>query len=542
MIVVTPRRIELQLDDMDDIVKRAGTALGEEDQQKLQALLDAYVTLTDIIQDDQTTMRKLRGLFRTTEKTDKVAGEHPEPPEDPDPPASEGNARGTDTPPPLEPAQGPRPGHGRNAAAAYTGGKRIPVNHDTLKPGDVCPSCRQGKLYEQSRPAVIVHVTGGPPLGADVYEAQRLRCNPCGEVFTASLPAGVADRKYDATAGAMIALLKYGSGLPFNRLEGLQGALGVPLPASTQWDIVADAAAVVGGVFEALIDYAAGGELLHNDDTSMKILALRNVPPTEEDGIDPARTGMFTTGVVSVRDDRQVALFLTGRQHAGENLAAVLARRSRALKAPIQMSDALSRNLPKEFEVIVANCLVHGRRNFVNVFENFPEACRHVLVQLAKVYKVEASARRLKMSPAKRLDLHQRESAQVMEELRIWLAKQIDDKQVEPNSGLGKAIQYMQNHWEKLTLFLRHEGAPLDNNVCERALKKAILHRKNSLFFKTTNGARAGDIFQSLIHTVEWGGGNPFLYLTALLEHRAEVTLHPQDWLPWEYEQTLARL
>jgi transposase len=61
----------------------------------------------------------------------------------------------------------------------------------------------------------------------------------------------------------------------------------------------------------------------------------------------------------------------------------------------------------------------------------------------------------------------------------------------------------MLKHWEKLTLFLRHPGPPLDNNICERALKKAILHRKNALFYKTVNGAHVGDVFMSLIYTCE---------------------------------------
>ncbi len=74
---------------------------------------------------------------------------------------------------------------------------------------------------------------------------------------------------------------------------------------------------------------------------------------------------------------------------------------------------------------------------------------------------------------------------------------------MEPNSGLGKAISYMLRQWPALTLFLREPGAPLDNNLCERALKKAILHRKNSLFYKTLNGAEVGDLYMSLIHTCE---------------------------------------
>jgi hypothetical protein len=118
--------------------------------------------------------------------------------------------------------------------------------------------------------------------------------------------------------------------------------------------------------------------------------------------------------------------------------------------------------------------------------------------------------------------------------------RQIEDHLVEPNSGLGQAIAYMQNHWEKLTLFLRVPGAPLDNNLCERALKKAILHRKNSLFYRTLNGAKVGDLFMTLIHTAELNRKEPFDYLLTLLRHEAAVALDPADWMPWNYTATLA--
>ncbi len=128
-----------------------------------------------------------------------------------------------------------------------------------------------------------------------------------------------------------------------------------------------------------------------------------------------------------------------------------------------------------------------------------------------------------------------------MEGLQQWCHEQLDEKKVEPNSGLGKAIRYLLNHWTKLTLFLREPGAPLDNNICERALKKAILHRKNSLFYKTENGARVGDLFMSLIHTCELCGANPFDYLTQLQEHAAELKQNPPEWMPWNYRATLER-
>jgi transposase len=126
-----------------------------------------------------------------------------------------------------------------------------------------------------------------------------------------------------------------------------------------------------------------------------------------------------------------------------------------------------------------------------------------------------------------------------MQQLHAWLTRQLAEKLTEPNSALGGAIRYMLRHWEKLTLFLRQAGAPLDNNVCERALKKAILHRKNALFFKTQNGARVGDLFMSLIYTCQLNEVNPFDYLTQLQRHPDPLAASPECWLPWNYREAL---
>jgi len=217
----------------------------------------------------------------------------------------------------------------------------------------------------------------------------------------------------------------------------------------------------------------------------------------------------------------------------------VLALRATELEAPIQMCDALSRNMPRDLKTILANCLAHARRNFVDLAELFPDECRYVLEALKVVYKNEAHARQENLTPQARLEFHQAHSGPIMDDLKAWLKRQFDDRLVEPNSPLGGAITYMQNHWEKLTLFLRKAGAPLDNNVCERALKKAILHRKNSLFYKTCNGALVGDILMSLIYTCELCGANPFDYLTELQRHAEEVSSNPQDWMPWNYRLAL---
>ena len=245
-------------------------------------------------------------------------------------------------------------------------------------------------------------------------------------------------------------------------------------------------------------------------------------------------------------DGQKIALFLSGRRHAGENLKDVLLRRTAELPPPIQMCDALSRNrVPSgcgELKTILANCLADGRRQFVDVAEQFPEECRHVLEILAVVYHNDAIARERKLSSKERLLFHQAQSGPIMEELHVWLVRQFDKRRVEPNSGLGKAIFYLLRHWEKLTLFLRVPEAPLDNNICERALKKAIRHRRNSLFYKTPHGAHVGDLFMSLIATCELCGANPFDYLTEPDRHAERAASNPVAWMPWNYRETLASL
>ena len=154
------------------------------------------------------------------------------------------------------------------------------------------------------------------------------------------------------------------------------------------------------------------------------------------------------------------------------------------------------------------------------------------------VYRFDAEAKELGLNPEPRLVHHQTHSQSVMERLKGWMREKLDGKHVEPNSGLGQAIGYMLKHWEPLTLFLRKPGAPLDNNRCEQALKMAILHRKNSLSYKTLNGAQTGDLFMSLIHTCRLNQINPFAYLLAIATHAKEVKARPSAWLPWNYPQS----
>jgi hypothetical protein len=500
------KRVDVNLEELDRVLDQARQVpLSEPDYDKLKGALHALV--------------EMLSKPRSTEKTSTVL-------EQPQPGSSAG---GTHADPPK--------GHGRNGAVAFTGARRVAVSHPSLRIGEPCPGCGKGRVYPQKEPKTLVRIVGQPPLQATVYELDRLRCNLCGEVFTAQEPEGVGPQKYDETTSTMIALLKYGSGMPFYRLEKLEQLLGIPLPASTQWEIVEETAEIIKAARDELIRQAAQGEVLHNDDTGMRVLRLAREP-------DDERTGVFTSGIVSTQEGRKLALYFTGRQHAGENLRDVLKHRAAELNAPLQMCDALSRNVPQltgGVEILLANCLAHGRRQFVEVAANFPQECRFVLEALGQVYGHDADARRRGLSPLQRLDFHQQNSGPVMEQLHEWLEAQLAHQKTEPNSGLGKAITYLLRHWKGLTAFLRQAGAPLDNNLCERALKRVVLHRKNALFYRTLNGAQVGDLFMSLIHTCELCGVNPFDYLTELQRHAPELEANPAAWMPWNYRSTLVR-
>ncbi len=505
--------VELDIPELKSTLEKIRESLSEDEYHKLSVALDTLGVLGHELDKKKVSIQRLKQMLfgETTEKTDNVFKDKKDRPKDNKP-------------------KKPVKGHGRNGADSYTGGKKTEVKHPDLKGGDPCPSCKKGTVYKHSKPAQRVRISGHAPLQAEVYELEKLRCNLCGKLFTAPAPEGVGQEKYDAESASMVAILKYGSGVPFNRLERLQGNLGIPLPASTQWDIVRDISETINPVHKQLIHQAAQGKVIHNDDTTMKILKL--------DRKEPDRSGIFTSGIVSILEEGpRIALFFTGQKHAGENMIDVLRKRNELLAKPVQMCDALSRNMPEGLKTVIGNCLAHGRRRFVEVANNFPQACLFVLETLKDVYRYDDQTH--DMADGQRLTYHQENSGPKMEALYTWLNEQIDQHKVEPNSSLGNAICYMINHWEKLTLFLRQPGAPLDNNICERALKKAILHRKNAYFYKTVNGARVGDLYMGLIHTCELNKINPFDYLTQLQKNKDRIAAEPEKWLPWNYQQTL---
>lgn len=539
---------EIDLEQLRQALER----VPPQDHPMWQLLLETYLTLRRLVQERGTTIVRLRRLFglpsseKTADVLDKIGqgdtvpdGERSRPLED-EGPAADVEIAGAQAEKPK------RKGHGRQPSSAYPEACPIEVLHESLRPGDRCPACGRGKLYELSEPARILRIVGQPPLVGVCWNCQRLRCSGCGAVFTARAPEGAQGPKHSESAAAMMAHLRFRAGLPHNRLQQLQRHLGTPLAASTQWDVLHERVGAPKAVYGELLRLGAQGSIVHNDDTYARVLAFMGKRRAEllrqGELPDPERTGLFTTAVLSLGDGRELALFFTGRKHAGENLADLLGRRAVELEPPILMSDALDRNVPKVYRVVESNCASHARRRFVEQAVNFPRECRYLLETYGKVFQLDELCRTEGLSEVERLRRHQKESGPLMEEMKKWMEAQLAGKRIEPNSGLGEAIRYMLDRWDKFTLFLRLPGAPLHNNDVERALKMAIRHRNNSLFYRSERGALVGDIYMTILYTAELQGENPLHYLTELMLHETAVAKDPTAWLPWSYRGTLAAL
>jgi len=309
------------------------------------------------------------------------------------------------------------------------------------------------------------------------------------------------------------------------------------LAASTQWKLIEEVGGAALLIFPALEHLAANGDVIHNDDSHVKIIDIirhnRQHPEKQ-------RTGMFTTGFISRTGQRDIALFYNSQLHAGENMERLLKKRDEHAGTVIQMCDALSRNMPASFKTILCNCLSHGFRKFDDLKDFYPEPCLHVIKLISDAYKLDEKTRGL--AKQERLEYHKQFSKPIMVELHEYITSQLALKQVEPNDSLGKAMRYMLKHWHELTQFLRVEGAPLDNNIVERALKIPIRGRRTWLFYKTEYGAMIGGVLTSVIYTCALSGVNPLNHLIALQKHKSQIVKEPERWLPWNYQDAMATL
>ena len=567
-----PQPIEIEESEVERLIEQAEQGqLDAADQKRIVPLLRTLVWLERTLLETRISLSKLRKILfgKRTEKPGRKPRNPPDEPAGggkgapPDRDSADPAAHGTDADPAADSADTdttpqqrsgdapspdgtspdgasptPRPrGHGRLGAADYAGAERIVCPHGEYRSGDRCPQCERGRLYKFP-PLVRLRFVGQPLARVSRFELERLRCGLCGYLTIAPVPPEAGQHTYAVSLKVNLAVAHYYLGLPFKRIESFQAMVGMPLPDATQWDLVEQVADCAYPVYERMKRLGANQPRVYQDDTGARLLSL-----IKENQADPPprRKGMYTT-VLLFKGEQSICLYLSGRQHAGENLDDILAFRDPDL-APIQwMSDGLAANTPKRHQdqTLDISCLVHARRNFIDIQDFFPSECTRVIDAIAKVYKHEGHCQKQTLSAPQRLVYHQQHSGPVMTKLKAWMKQQLKDKQVEPNSRLGGAFDYLLKRWQALTRFLHVPGAALDNNAAERALKMILRYRKNSLFYANQHGAYVGDVLTSLIETCRLADTSPLDYLSALMHNRSAVFADPAAWLPWNYRDNLS--
>lgn len=532
---------ESELDGLLERIEQAKThslALSAGDYELLTGAIMMLANMQERLENNDLSVHKLRKLLGMVSSSEKMRDLLP------------GGGNNSDSTAGCGKASGKSKSRRSGASSKQRSNKRSkptahkPQRHDHalegISKGDQCPSCHAGKLYKYT-PAVLLRVTGNAPLTCHKHVAQQMRCNGCGQITTAPLPKqitddGPRDQRYGYSARSVMCIAKYFAGSPFYRQEHIAGLLGAPVAASTIFDQCEKVANALNPVFKAVKRHAANAELFYLDDTTNRILAQQPVMKKGRDGRERLRSGIYTSAVLAIGDDgRRIVLFQTNVGHAGEFMQEMLDARDTARAPPMLMSDALSANHVMGHAFEKSLCNAHGRRGFVELIEQHPNEMVHVLELYQHAWVNEAHCVDAALSAEQRRDYHHEHSLPHLQQLLAWCQEQLDSDAVEPNSNLGKAIQYFIRHFDGLSAFCHQPGAPVDNNEVERLIKLIVRARKNSLFFKTAVGAEISDIVTSILAICHENDVNAFHYLNAIQRNQVQVKAIPEKWLPWNY-------
>jgi transposase len=528
---------DIDVEALDALIKRVedakenDLALSPEDYQ---LLLNALVTLANVqghLDGNQVTIHKLRkllGIEKASEKSSDVRK----------------NGKGKPS--------GKKPKNKGKSEKSNEHQVKAEVFHHEMcehKKGDDCPECDIGKLYKYE-PASFLRIRGSSPFTPEQHVMDRLRCNACGEFFTATLAEDVQNdgeygQKYGYSARSLMGINKFYAGVPYFRQGSVQDLLGVPITASTIFDQTEKLSNSLYFVYLLLSTMAGRAHHYYIDDTTHKILDQKSILKKQRNGTKyRERSGIFCSGMiatVSLHDhDRNIILFKTNIGHSGEFIDEILQGRDKLLPIPLIMSDALSSNKPSR-GIFHVQCLcnVHARRQFIDVISHFPDEVDHILESYDKIWAFDGEAKELALTASARLEYHKKHSLPVMEEIKLWCETHLEDKSVEKNSGLGKAMIYFLNHYGGLSQFCVIEGAKLDSNLIEAQLKLVIRDRKNAMFHKTLIGATIGNVITSMIATSASAGINVFHYFNTIQRFHEEAKANPENYLPWNYLETL---
>jgi transposase len=344
---IDPSEIEVLIQKIEQ------NKLDERERRLIASLLRTFLYIVAQLQEKKITLLKIKDMIfgRKSEKNKKEkAGK------DGDQTSESGSGEGESGEQSREPrnekdesagadSESAIRGHGRNPVSAYPGAKKVRCRHRELQSGHGCPDLRcEGSVYPVLRPHQFTQFTGQPAITVTIYEQEVMRCNDCGKEYEAPLPEGVSPKRYDETADAAMAIIKSGLATPYNRSAAMQRDCGMPLSESVMSERCKAVAEALSPIYEEMRRQAANGKVFYGDDTPVRILELLKENKEKEPG---ERVGMRTSGiVVQTKEGAWIALYMSGRKHAGENLEDLFKMRASYQELPIQMGEcAASRTI-----------------------------------------------------------------------------------------------------------------------------------------------------------------------------------------------------
>lgn len=526
--------------DVDALIERVEQArsydlsLEKSDLTLLLESLRAYLFLQEKLEANDLTIHKLKkllGMISSSEKNRKDAPDNKS--------KNDSSEEKSLTSSPQKKGKKKNLKKGKRKSEDFSEAEKIVHPVLALKKGDSCPECLVGKVYKYE-PSLLIRITGHSPYEPKIHIRERLRCNTCGELFSAKLPSevledGSSNQRYGYSARSLMAINKYLAGSPFKRQESLQKVLNTEISASTIFD-QCKYLAQTGIFIQKELQLAASRlDNFYVDDTTHRLLEKK---PFISSKTGKERSGVYTSGLIAQNTKGlSIVLFKTNIGHSGEHLDEVLKYRDEELPTPLVMSDALSSNIAGSIKYHQTLCNVHGRRKFEELKNNEPKVVGKILDWYSLIYENEEET--IEMGLSERLEYHKKHSLPIMNDISNYTESLISDKLFEPNSNMGKAVSYFHNHWNGLIGFCKYEGAPLDNNLMERTLRLIVLGRKNFYFYRTQEGANISDIITSILATCKANDVNPFIYLNTIQKNHNAVQQKPGDWLPWNYKNNL---
>lgn len=571
------RTYKMAMNDLDKLIGRIGDdQLSDEDKQAIIDMLNTFVkgfcdmpseeVLKWLKRIEQAKQKKNDPVkpSNTNGSSDETIVKNPEEPNEEQDLSSQNSEKtedfvestSTDTNTPSSSRDNSsRDNHGRIAASDYEGAIQVFHQMSGLNIGDPCPSCLSGTVYKYSSEPIL-SFQASTPLEVVSEHIEKCRCGSCQQIFNAIDPEVLKDNsigRFSLEAVATLASFRYLNGMPFYRFEQILYGENIKVSDSAMWDAVNGGYARLLPLWEEYRKAVANSDQLASDDGSNRVVSLQmDIKAEQKEAINEkknpnkVRSGINTTSIIAGTEYGDIFLFLTGRHHCGESLGELLREHRSSSNSFNFMSDAASTHtqfINDYLDTIkTANCLQHARDRFKQEKNNFPKEAGIILGYISEVFAIERGIKQANVSNKIRLQVHKSLSLPIMNELKKYAQSLIDQKIAEPNSDMGKYINYLKNHWNNLTAFTRIEGALLDNNACERAVKIIKRYLKNSLSYQTKEGAKVGDLFMSLGATCKTYDISPITYFTECMRFHEQLAADPNLFMPWNFNETIAQL